>query len=446
MRKFKILNLQRKENCHLSLHRQGFTLGELVIAMVVITLVVCVTLPITLSKMKKVDYTAYYMGYMAVKDMSVNILQTVLNTPLEEPAKQCLVQYADECINEPAFIPVPVSKSECEELAEIYDNIYGCYYEQDYYAGAVKACNGLLPRAGGAMKIFQLTDNGTDTETLEKLNLLNPIKFVALCMSGEGEYYDCPMDYTAFWYDLEYDTSGKRASVYTDATATGGESAVARNNATAYAVCLTPIEEVEPDESEEVLDSYNDVLCDKIKKDYNISASDCSVSPTSVQSKVTSKNFTGLTPNITMANGLKLYIGSDYEQISELSDAVDIDDRKGFKLYVDVNGDSGKNKLWEDVFPFYLLGSGKIVPAYNKDEPSGGNNRDHLSVNVIYDSYTGDTREIKLLMSDANFRSAACAVGYIKSSKYCDGKVQYDICKDVTHDCRMLIKEPVKVF
>ena len=136
MRKFKILRLQRKENCHLSLHRQGFTLGELVIAMVVITLVVCVTLPITLSKMKKVDYTAYYMGYMAVKDMSVNILQTVLNTPLEEPAKQCLVQYADECINEPAFIPVPVSKSECEELAEIYDNIYGCYYEQDYYAGA----------------------------------------------------------------------------------------------------------------------------------------------------------------------------------------------------------------------------------------------------------------------------------------------------------------------
>ena len=54
----------------LSPNRQGFTLGELVIAMVVITLVVCVTLPITLSKMKKVDHVAYWMGYDLMKNIS----------------------------------------------------------------------------------------------------------------------------------------------------------------------------------------------------------------------------------------------------------------------------------------------------------------------------------------------------------------------------------------
>ena len=446
MKRVVISRPETGDEVNLSLFRRGFTLGELSIVLVVMTLVVMVTLPITLSKMKKVDYYSYYMGYMAVKDMSANILQTVLNTPLEEPAKQCLVQFSDECINEPAFIPVPVSKSECEELAKIYDNIYGCYYEEDYYAGAVKACNGLLPSAYGAAEIYKLTNDGTDIETLEKLNLLNPIKFVSLCLSGKGEYYDCPMDYTAFWFAKGTHTDGIRASVFTESSGMGGDSAAHRNNSTVYAACLTPIEEVEPDESDEVLDSYNDVLCDKIKKDYNISASDCSVSPANVQSKVTSKNFTGLTPNIVFSNGLKLYIGSDLVTISELSDAEDELDREGFEIYIDVNGESGKSILWEDVFPFYLLKSGKVIAAYNESSPSGGNNMEHLKVNVVYDDYSGPNRALKLLMKDANFRSAACAIGYIKSSKYCDGKVQYDLCKDTTRDCRMMVKEPVKIF
>ena len=143
---------------------------------------------------------------------------------------------------------------------------------------------------------------------------------------------------------------------------------------------------------------------------------------------------------------MRLYIGSNYGEIAELSDTEDASDKNGFVVYVDVNGKSGHGKLWEDVFPFYLLESGKIIPAYNDVTPAGGNNMDHLKVNVVYDDYSGPNRALKLLMKDANFRSAACAVGYVKSEKYCDGKVQYDLCKDIVRDCRMIVKEPVKMF
>ena len=64
----------------------------------------------------------------------------------------------------------------------------------------------------------------------------------------------------------------------------------------------------------------------------------------------------------------------------------------------------------------------------------------------MYDVFEGGKREVRLLLKDANFRRAACTTGYIKSAKYCGDKVQYDICKDVTHDCRMIVKEPIKIF
>ena len=70
----------------------AFTLSELTVALVVVTLVVVVTLPITLSKMKKVDYASYYMGYSTVKDMATNILQSVLDTEPEEPESDCVLE------------------------------------------------------------------------------------------------------------------------------------------------------------------------------------------------------------------------------------------------------------------------------------------------------------------------------------------------------------------
>ena len=94
-----IINKKRSRICHiviiarrngggdaLNRIRQGFTLGELTIVLIVITIVVIVTLPITLSKMKKVDYDSYYMGYSLMKDISANVLPEVKATLPEDYA------------------------------------------------------------------------------------------------------------------------------------------------------------------------------------------------------------------------------------------------------------------------------------------------------------------------------------------------------------------------
>ena len=53
--------------------KKGFTLGELTITLIIITMVVIVTLPITLNKMKKVDSYSYYMGYNVAQDIWANL-------------------------------------------------------------------------------------------------------------------------------------------------------------------------------------------------------------------------------------------------------------------------------------------------------------------------------------------------------------------------------------
>ena len=202
----------------------------------------------------------------------------------------------------------------------------------------------------------------------------------------------------------------------------------------------TPTPEPEP---EPIPDPTKADFCNAIKNKYNTSATNCAAAAIAANTT----NFAGRSPHVTLSNGLVLYI-SDYGTISALSDATDTADRKGFILFVDVNGSKGNSVLYEDVFPYYLTSGGKVIPGYKDedDNRSGAANKDNLSMNVIYDSYANDKREVKLLMKDSNFKRAACATGYVKSSKYCDGDVQYNLCKKDYHDCRFIINKPFKLF
>ena len=67
-----------------NLFRQGFTLGELTITLIIITMVVVVTLPITYNKMKKVDSNQYYMGYDTALDIWANLSPDLIPDPVEE--------------------------------------------------------------------------------------------------------------------------------------------------------------------------------------------------------------------------------------------------------------------------------------------------------------------------------------------------------------------------
>ncbi len=70
----KMLNLKHiKENNSLRFLKRGFTIGELTVTLIVITIVVIVSLPITYNKMKKAVGDQYYMGYEIAKDVWVNL-------------------------------------------------------------------------------------------------------------------------------------------------------------------------------------------------------------------------------------------------------------------------------------------------------------------------------------------------------------------------------------
>ena len=58
----------------------AFTLTELVITMIIITLVIMVTLPLTKKKMEKVDTYSYYMGYVLAKEIAVLLDESMLSS------------------------------------------------------------------------------------------------------------------------------------------------------------------------------------------------------------------------------------------------------------------------------------------------------------------------------------------------------------------------------
>ena len=128
--------------------RQGFTLGELTITLIVITIVVIVTLPITISKMKKVDYNSYYMGYSLMKDISANALPEILEL-INNGEKDCFFEVDDTCYGQP-FKGEYMTYSECYSDRDLWGIKYRCSYNlaqgdgtKDYWAGAVKKCGGV---------------------------------------------------------------------------------------------------------------------------------------------------------------------------------------------------------------------------------------------------------------------------------------------------------------
>ena len=381
--------------------------------------------------MKKVDYASYWMGYELMKNISANVLPEVKATLPENYA----FEINGRRYSRP-FYPEPLAPGECVE------DICNHSAYPDYWLGAIIACNNnSLPFKADLNSEFisyfykfdELTgDYLLDVLKISKVGLdLYQSMDLFLHISEMHQALITKM-VPVIPHKLSPEQYFKSSGVIEYVTSlAGAKNPPDLNPALRQAICLL---------------SRQPSICETIKNWYNVKSYDCTISDDIIQSAAALEKFTDVTPNIVFSNGLKLYVAKNYILLKELSDAEDENDRTGYLIYIDVNGDSGKGKLWEDVFPFYLLESGKIIPAYKEDPPSGGNNRDHLSVNVIYDVYSENTREVKLLMSDANFRSAACATGYIKSAKYCGDKVQYDICKDVTHDCRMIVKEPIKIF
>ncbi len=415
---------------------KAFTLTEIVVAILVITVVLTATLSITKSKMEKVDKYYYYMAFSIAKDISQNIVgQMDFALPSEE-ADSGLSKFAYN------FNKFLLSKFQLKSVHAA--SIFG--------VGSFKIEDGT--RIAGC---------GIAGYDWQKNPLTGEYECMPVSTKLEGDFVQVGGGTQVKEDGGEIDTSESGLTNSEDpAQGSDPESdpeTEPESEPTPDPASETPTEPTPetPAESEPETPSLSTAadLCGEIVKMYNVAQSDCSIEPWAYSQARVSGDFSNVTPQIVLNNGLRLFIASDFKEIPQLA-SEDVNalekDRQGFVLYVDSNGGkAGKNRLDSDIFVFYLLKSGKMVPdrgPYAVNSPTGPDSTDSLSVNVLYDDFSSGNRVLKTLMHGVDYRTAACASGTVISATYCtkpDGSViTKNAACGVENDCRIKINKPMR--
>ena len=178
-------------------------------------------------------------------------------------------------------------------------------------------------------------------------------------------------------------------------------------------------------------------------------------------------DFTGKKPDLILRNGIAIYnlSANDAAVIPELvtvnvvesEDMSDenreiLNNQKGYIIYADVDGqNNGDSKLWEDVYPFYITLSGKVIPVFDKTanpDGSGGDSVNHLQMNVVRKRF--QQRGLRWVAQGVSFQEAACRSGYIDfRAPYCDG-YQIDpgcnINSNNVSSCKLKPVKPIGFF
>ena len=425
----------------------AFTFAEIVVAIVVMAVVVATVVPITRDKFVKADYTSYYLGYKTLRGIKI-----IVETEDTEDDSGCFAEVNGVCLAKAPFAPEPITKAECEELKSSL-GINACLYDSDYWAGAVKACGGKDKMASKAdlAKIANYAYNTSNvSETNDTYNLTwNETRFTELGISRSEHIWTTEevLDPDCVGCDARYMVFGDTWTSFVYQP---------RDTNPKHAICLG---DVKSNESEPV--DYLSQFCENTAKDFNVAETlkTCNIS-TDLPQAILTKDFSFINPNLTLPNGLKIYIASDFAEIEALNDSVDENDRVGFVVYVDIDGTRSKSKLYDDVFPFYLTKSGKVIPGYDASIIAGANCEKSLAFDILYDDFSSGDRKLKRLDGTTldntdtySFKNAACLSGYVKSLKYCgfDPAVGKEVnginCNTNTQaDCRIRVRKPIRIF
>ncbi len=182
-------------------------------------------------------------------------------------------------------------------------------------------------------------------------------------------------------------------------------------------------------------------------------------------------NFSGITPDIVLRNGMRVFNASQNPaNISEFTlangehknnfftkdDGTKIYlDEFGYTLYIDIDGGrNGGSVLWEDVFPFYVTLSGKVIPAYKTDAIAqfGGGSRYYLQTSLQVDSVDaqGATQFWLDGAKSISFRQAACMSGYVgAATQYCSrtpAVTESATCSEENNSCSIKKVSPIRWF
>ncbi len=199
-------------------------------------------------------------------------------------------------------------------------------------------------------------------------------------------------------------------------------------------------------------------LCSKMEeliniydKELEVNGVDVTPSCSNTHAITTTTDFTKLNPNLVTRNGMRFYnLNPWYNPITKLA-GEDENDAQGYTIYIDIDNERGSGKLYQDVYPFYLTKSGKVIPAYPDSGKSGGNSNFLMQFSVRADEFANvggnETRSEHWLLKSVSFQEAACKSGFIKSPTYC-GTVTIDTrCNDSVNanaDCIMVPVKPIK--
>lgn len=170
----------------------------------------------------------------------------------------------------------------------------------------------------------------------------------------------------------------------------------------------------------------------------------------------TTTDFSDKKPDLILRNGIKLFnLRQNAGKLSDLDnniagesyDGVSNINEYGYTVYADINGSQGKSILWDDVYPFYITMSGKVIPAYDKSinpDGAGGDSKLHLQISVLNEA----SNPPEWILKSVSFKEGACKMGYIgTSTPYCSSTPAYGTdpkCVNPESDCRMKLIMPVR--
>ena len=180
-------------------------------------------------------------------------------------------------------------------------------------------------------------------------------------------------------------------------------------------------------------------------------------------------DFSGITEDIILRNGMKIYnasqnpdsiadlVGNDTGGTVTKTDGTTFDTNiAGYTLYVDIDGSSGESKLWEDVFPFYVTLSGKVIPAYKTDSLGefGGDSRYYMETSIQVDAMSSVGATQYWLLKSKSFKESACKAGYVgQNTMYCSrhdvtnpAVTKDTICSQEQNSCSVKKVSPIRGF
>ena len=180
-------------------------------------------------------------------------------------------------------------------------------------------------------------------------------------------------------------------------------------------------------------------------------------------------DFSDITEDIILRNGMKIYnasqnpdsipdlVGNDTGGTVTKTDGTTFDTNiAGYTLYIDIDGSSGESKLWEDVFPFYVTLSGKVIPAYKTDALGefGGDSRYYMQTSIQVDAVDSVGATQYWLLKSKSFKESACKAGYVgQNTLYCSrhdvtnpAVTKDTICSQEQNSCSVKKVSPIRGF